>query len=80
MAFLTPESFDLYNREALHADVLKRFFHFIEFKRLNYGFDLFHFDTRLFHCKTGVSLFVLPGNCSLLGSRWNAAGIVKIAY
>ena len=79
MAFLTPESFDLHNREALHADVLKRFFDFVELKRLYDGFDLFHVDTRWFDCRSGISLFIRPGNCSLLGSGWNAAGIPKLA-
>jgi hypothetical protein len=79
VAFLTPESFDLYNREALHADVLKRFFYFVEFKRLDDGFDLFHFDTRWFDCRMGISLFNRPGNSSSVGTRWNAAGIPKFA-
>ena len=64
--FLTPKSLNLHNREALHADILKRFFNLIEFEGLNNGFDLFHGDTRCFDCSSGISLFFWPGNCSML--------------
>ena len=46
MAFLSAESFYLDNRETLNADVLKGFFHFVQFERFDNGFDLFHLDTR----------------------------------
>src|SRR6185369_1474535 len=42
VAALTPEAFDFGDGEPRHADLGERFAHFVEFERLDDGFDLFH--------------------------------------
>jgi hypothetical protein len=42
MALLTTKAFDLDHRQTLNTNVLKGFFYLIQFKRLNYGLNLFH--------------------------------------
>src|ERR1019366_3527147 len=42
MALLAAETLGLGHRDALHADFLQRFFHFIELERFDDGFNLFH--------------------------------------
>jgi hypothetical protein len=39
MAFLTPETLDLGDGDALHTDLGKRFADLIELERLDYGCD-----------------------------------------
>jgi hypothetical protein len=45
MTFLTAKAFDFDDGQTLDADVLKCFFHFVEFERLDNRFDLFHGDS-----------------------------------
>ena len=42
MALLAAEALGLGHRDALDADFLQRFLHFVELERLDDGFDLFH--------------------------------------
>ncbi len=42
MTLLAPEAFGFRDSDALQADVLKGFLHFVEFERLDDRFDLFH--------------------------------------
>ena len=42
MAFLPAEAFRFGHGDALNPDFLQGFFHFIEFERLDNGFDFFH--------------------------------------
>ncbi len=42
MALLPAEAFGFHDGYALQSNLVQRFFHFIEFERLDDSFDLFH--------------------------------------
>ncbi len=42
VALLAAEALGFGDRDALNADFLQRFLHFVEFERLDDGFDFFH--------------------------------------
>ena len=50
VALLAAEALGLGDGDALQADFLKRFLHFVELERLDDRFDLFHVNTGL-HCR-----------------------------
>src|SRR5262249_18282757 len=65
VAFLAAEPFDLPPRHALHAHFGERVLHFLEFERLDDGFDFFHASERI----NGWSVCAWPDTLRTLAAR-----------
>jgi hypothetical protein len=76
MALLPPEALGLDHRDALHADLVERFLHFVELERLDDGFDLFHRHatqvtdegTGWPHRRTHLGAVSMPAPCAPMAS------------